>query len=100
MIEKLILHLQYELHRRGVDIPWNHAVHRLSPGSSGQSATQHLNKLRDHLIAEGHLVPPLCGKVAVYQDPNIRGYVRDMNGPNVTTPRKVMWDEFIEDKKE
>jgi len=100
MIEKLMLHLQYEMHRRGIEVPWNEAVHRLSPGSSGQSATQHLNKIRDQLLTEGHLVPPLCGKVIQPQDPKIRGYIRDMGGESVVDSREVDWEEFIEDRRE
>ena len=100
MIEKLILHVQYECHRRGLQIPWDHVVHRLSPGSSGPSALQYLNKLRDVLVIEGHMVPPLLGKVTVKQDPSIRGYIRDMNDEIPTTTRTVRWDEKCEDRKE
>ena len=100
MIEKLMLHMWYELHRRGVEIPWNAIVHRLSPGSSGQSATQHLNKLRDTLVAEGHMVPPLCGKVSHRNDPDIRGMIRDMSQKDISAVRNVLWDELIEDRKE
>lgn len=100
MIEKLLLHVHYECHRRGLNIPWDHVVHRLSPGSSGSSALQHLTKLRDVLTAEGHMVPPLLGKVTVKQDPSIRGYVRDMSSEIKTMTRIVCWDEHIEDRKE
>jgi hypothetical protein len=100
MIEKLMLHIQYECHRRGIIIPWDHIVHRLNPGSSGPSALQHLNKMRDVLVTEGHLVPPLLGKVTVKQDPSIRGFVRDMDAELPTTTRIVRWDEPIEDRKE
>lgn len=99
MIEKLVLHMQYELHRRGIEVPWNSIVHRLSPGSSGQSATQQLNKLRDALVSEGHLVPPLLGKVTQRQQPEIRGFLRDMNKEEITETRIVGWNEEVEDLK-
>ncbi len=71
MVEKLLLHLQYECHCEGIKLPWDKVVHRLSTGSSGQSALQHINKLRDILITEGHMVPPLLGKNTIPQDPMI-----------------------------
>jgi hypothetical protein len=100
MPEKLLLHIQYECHRAGIRLPWDDIVHRLSPGSSGPSATQMLNKLRDVLVAEGHMVPPLLGKGPQYYDESVRGYVRDMNAPNPTTMRALLWTEEYEDKKE
>jgi len=59
-------------------------VQRLNPGSSGMSAIQMLNKLRDILISEGHLVPPLMGKQKSNLDPSIRGYIRDMTSDRPT----------------
>jgi hypothetical protein len=100
MPEKLLLHIQYECHRANIRLPWDDIVHRLSPGSSGPCATQMLNKLRDVLVAEGHMVPPLLGKGPQYYDESVRGYVRDMNAPNPTTVRALLWTEEYEDKKE
>lgn len=100
MVEKLMLHLQYECHRAGLKLPWDKAVDRLSTGSSGASALQHLNKLRDILITEGHMVPPLLGKYTIPQDPTVRGYTRDMNAEKPTDTRVVRWGEHIEDRKE
>lgn len=100
MIEKLFYHLMYESHRAGIDLPLAEAVHRLSPGSSGQSALQHLARFRDQLIAEGHLVPPLLGKRNVKHDPNIRGYIRDLASNDPYAVRTVTWDEKTEDPKE
>ncbi|KAH8820580.1 hypothetical protein F5884DRAFT_744930 [Xylogone sp. PMI_703] len=100
MIEKLFYHVIYESHRAGIDLPWGAAVHRLSPGSSGQSAQQHLARFRDQLVAEGHLVPPLLGKRNIKQDPNIRGHVRDFTSEDPYAVRAVSWNEKIEDPKE
>jgi hypothetical protein len=100
MVEKLMLHLQYECHRAGLKLPWDKAVERLSTGSSGVAALQHLNKLRDVLITEGHMVPPLLGKYSVPQDPTVRGYIRDMDAEKPTDTRVVRWGEKIEDPKE
>ena len=100
MMEKLMLHVQYECHRRGLIIPWDNIVHRLCKGSSGASAIQHLNKLRDVLIMEGHMVPPQLGKVTQKQDPLIRGYIRDMDAALPTQTRVVDWHEDIVDLKE
>ncbi|RFU33408.1 hypothetical protein B7463_g2931, partial [Scytalidium lignicola] len=100
MIEKLFYHIIYESHRAGIELPWGAAVHRLSPGSSGQSAQQHLARFRDQLVAEGHLVPPLLGKRNIKQDPNIRGHIRDFTSEYPYAVRIVDWDEKIEDPKE
>ena len=100
MVEKLMLHLQYECHRTDVKLPWDKVVERLSTGSSGASALQHLNKLRDILITEGHMVPPLLGKKSVPQDPTIRGFIRDLDAENPTDTKVVRWGENVEDRKE
>lgn len=94
------MHVQYECHRRAIIIPWEKVVKRLSPGSSGFAALQHLNKLRDILVSEGHLVPPLLGKKHVKQDPTIRGHIRDMDSDSPIATRIVRWDEVIEDRKQ
>ncbi|KAI9053828.1 hypothetical protein LZ554_002776 [Drepanopeziza brunnea f. sp. 'monogermtubi'] len=36
----VMLCVQYECHKAGIRIPWDNAVHRLNPGSSGPSAVQ------------------------------------------------------------
>ncbi|CAG8952106.1 hypothetical protein HYFRA_00000844 [Hymenoscyphus fraxineus] len=91
MMEKLLLHLQYECQREGIALPWAKVVHRLSPGSSGQAALQHLMKSRKHLLREGHMVPPLPGKSGpISEHYNIRGYVRKTpQGPN----QIVLWPD-------
>jgi hypothetical protein len=99
MAEKLILNLQFECHRAGILLPWDAAVKRLHPGSKGNAALQHLLKLRDILITEGHLVPPLLGKRTVDLDPEVRGYIRNMMGNAPTDVRVVNWGENIVDRK-
>ncbi|KAK3490902.1 uncharacterized protein B0T23DRAFT_172545 [Neurospora hispaniola] len=103
MAEKLLLHIQYECSRYRVDIPWDSIAHRLHPGSTGSAIHQHLNRLRSHLIAEGHLVPPICQKPGsrVFVDPHVRGYVRanQENPDDQLTTRAVRFDEPMEDRK-
>lgn len=99
MVEKLLLHLQYECHRAGIKLPWDNVVERLSTGSSGTSALQHINKMRDVLITEGHMVPPLLGKYSVPQDLTVRGYIRDLDAEKPTDTKVVRWGEKVEDRK-
>lgn len=103
MAEKLLLHIQYECSRYRIDIPWDSIAHRLHPGSTGSAIHQHLNRLRSHLIAEGHLVPPICQKPGsrVFVDPHIRGYVRanQENPDDQLTTRPVRFDEPMDDRK-
>ncbi|KAK0122386.1 hypothetical protein ONS95_010626 [Cadophora gregata] len=100
MIDKLVLHIQYECHKQGVQIPWDSIVHRLNPGSSGPSATQMLNKLRDVLVTEGHMIPPVLGKATSPVDPTLRGYIRDMDSPYPTKTKAVRWTDDVTDRKE
>jgi hypothetical protein len=100
MMEKLMLHVQYECQRQGVQIPWDKVVHRLSPGSSGATAQQHLNKLRDQLVTEGHMVPPLIGKLGVPAPDAPRGYIRDMTSDDPHLTKEVFWSDHVEDRKE
>ncbi|RAL66362.1 hypothetical protein DID88_006031 [Monilinia fructigena] len=65
MMEKLILHIVFECRRANINLPWDKIAHRLCPASSGAAAQQFINKMRDVLITEGHLVPPPIGKKAV-----------------------------------
>lgn len=98
-MEKLLLHLMYELHLQGIKPPWDAIVKRLCDGSTGQAAIQHLHKLRDILVAEGHMVPPQMGKGNKI-DPTIRGYIRDMDSRIPTDVKVLRWGEFHEDRKE
>ena len=100
MIDKLVLHIQYECHKKGIQIPWDNIVHRLSPGSSGPSALQMLNKLREVLITEGHMTPPQLGKANSTVDPTLRGYIRDMDAIDPRTMKAVRWTDDVTDRKE
>lgn len=102
MYEKLLLHLQYELNRHDIAVPWDYVAHRFHPGSSGAAILQHLNRIRPILLAEGHLVPPLCqkpgSKKAVPGD--IRGYIRaDPDGDDCVSTRPVPWTEPVFDRQ-
>ncbi|KAF3765967.1 hypothetical protein M406DRAFT_351253 [Cryphonectria parasitica EP155] len=102
MMEKLILHMEYECQLRNISVPWDNIAHRLNPGSSGSSVQQQLVRLRKTLIAEGHLVPPVLQKPGTQKpDPAIRGYVRrfqDASG-DYETIRPVRWTEEMDDLK-
>ncbi|TGO22943.1 hypothetical protein BPAE_0149g00060 [Botrytis paeoniae] len=99
MPEKLILCMVYECRRAELNIPWDNIAHRICPGSSGAAAIQHINKLREILIPEGHLVPPPFAKKNTV-DPNVRGYIRDMDSEDPKATRLVTWEEEIDDLKE
>jgi len=102
MTEKLLLHLHYECIRHKIQLPWDAAAHRLRPGSSGAAIQQHIGRLRRELVAEGHLVPPLPVRPSSKEtghDPEIRGYVRDMDGDDRAATRPVRFDEVCEDLK-
>lgn len=100
MAEKLLLMIQYECHRAEIPIPWDTIVHRIQPGSSGPAATQMLNKLRDILVVEGHMIPPPLGKTTIPQDPTIRGFIRDFTKEAPNAVRVVGWTEKIINRKE
>jgi len=99
MLEKLLLHLVYECHRNDVKLPWDKVMARLAPGSSVDSALQQMNKTREIMITEGHMVPPLKSKRCVPADPDVRGIIRDMSSENPSATRTVNWTEDIEDLK-
>ncbi|KAI0378366.1 hypothetical protein F5Y04DRAFT_283881 [Hypomontagnella monticulosa] len=92
MAEKALLCLVYELSLRNVDIPYSEANHRLNPGSSGKSLVHYMGRLRDMLIAEGHMVPPPTG---AHTDAEIRGYIREFpNDPTkLTKARPLKYSE-------
>lgn len=100
MVEKLLLCVQYECHKSGVKIPWDKVVERLNPGSKGSSALQQLNKMRDTLVAEGHVIPPALGKADIPDPLWLRGYARDFSSVAPTATRSVRWSELIEHPKE
>ncbi|RKF83191.1 putative heat shock protein mitochondrial precursor protein [Golovinomyces cichoracearum] len=92
MMEKLLLNIQYECFKAKIRIPWDEIVHRLEPGCSGPSAVQMLNKMRDVLIVEGHMIPPAMGN-GIQPDPDIRGYVRDLDSEFPGGTRILRWTE-------
>ncbi|KAF7916628.1 uncharacterized protein EAE98_010637 [Botrytis deweyae] len=99
MADKLLQWINYECRRQGITLPWDDIAHRIHPGSSGAATVQYINKLREVLIPEGHLVPPPFAKKNTV-DSNVRGYIRDMNSEDPKATREVTWDEEIEDLKE
>lgn len=100
MYEKLLLCIQFECHKSGIQLPWDKIVHRLNIGSSGPCAPQMLNKIRDVLIREGHMIPPALGKKTMKVDKRVRGYVRDMNQADPRAARILYWAEDYEHKKD
>ncbi|KAK3315152.1 hypothetical protein B0H66DRAFT_606056 [Apodospora peruviana] len=103
MPEKLLLHIMYECSRHRVDVPWDAIAHRLHPGSTGGAIMQHLNRMRNTLIAEGHLVPPICQKPGsrVFVDPTIRGYIRKDpdSSDDMLSTRPVPFSEPCDDRR-
>ncbi|VUC23352.1 unnamed protein product [Clonostachys rosea] len=104
MAEKLLLHMQYELARHKIQVPWDTVAHRLHPGSSGAAIVQHLNRIRRELVAKGHLVPPATSRNGAIPpestDPTVRGFVRkDMDGEDKESVRPVRYDEPMDDRK-
>jgi hypothetical protein len=97
MFEKALLHMIYELHRRGIKIPYDAVAKRLTIFGSGNAFKQALNKRRDVLLAEGHLVPPALQKIDLMTEANIRGYVRDLTSDNPFQARVLKWKEAYPD---
>ncbi|KAI6360115.1 hypothetical protein MCOR25_006823 [Pyricularia grisea] len=108
MIEKVMMHLQYECSRHKIELPWDAIAHRLHPGSTGGAVVQHLGRLRSQLIVEGHLVPPPMQKPGsrAQVDPWVRGYVRKdqdakvcfKTGNEAFETRAVRFDEKLDDR--
>ncbi|KAL7821437.1 hypothetical protein V8C44DRAFT_354073 [Trichoderma aethiopicum] len=99
MAEKLLHCLLYEIDRQNVKVSWEKIAHRLHPGASGSSCKQYLNRSRNSLVAEGHVVAPLY-KRGQAPDPTIRGYMRDVNPSDGSIlVRAVGYGEYIEDPK-
>ncbi|KAF4971390.1 hypothetical protein FZEAL_9872 [Fusarium zealandicum] len=97
MADKLLQNILYECAQAKIDLPWDHIAHRLSPGSSGKAITQFLERNRQDLIAEGHIVPPTNNSHA---DKTIRGFVRaDFEG-DLTTTRPVPFKEATEHREQ
>ncbi|ROT43541.1 hypothetical protein SODALDRAFT_41697 [Sodiomyces alkalinus F11] len=106
MPEKLLLCIQYECSIRGISFSWDAIAHRLQPGSSESAITQHLNRLRPTLLAEGHLIPPAPsrpGSVSA-EDLIYRGFIRDDDNGDQEDARgvryrKARFTEAIEHRK-
>jgi hypothetical protein len=99
MMEKVLLFLDYECHRAGIELPWDDLVRRLSPGSSGACLTQHLEKLRLKLVSEGHMIPPQKLKPEFSMDDKVRALVRVSPTGDPGLVRIVGWDEDLEHPK-
>ena len=104
MADKLLLNIVYECSRFKIELPWDNIAHRFHPGSSGSAIQQHLNRLRNYCLVEGHLVPPVIQKASVRKpvavDPAVRGYIRaHSSGPDVLSTRRVLYTEPTEDLK-
>ncbi|KAE9371983.1 hypothetical protein N431DRAFT_339150 [Stipitochalara longipes BDJ] len=95
MLEKAMLFLDYECHQNGIEIPWDKIVKRMQPGSSGASLTQHLEKTRFRLVAEGHIVPPDKLKPELVMGDWVRALVRADPKGDPGKVRLVTWDEDV-----
>ncbi|KAI0008453.1 hypothetical protein F4779DRAFT_618554 [Xylariaceae sp. FL0662B] len=76
MIEKTFMYMMYECATRDIRLPWAEVANRLSPGMTGAALVQKFSRMRNELIAEGHLVPPQPGPGNSNVEPRIRGHVR------------------------
>ena len=56
--QRLVLWVQYMCNEKGMKIPWDLIAEKLDPKASEGAIIQHLAKLRTHLLADGHNVPP------------------------------------------
>ncbi|PQE29852.1 RNA-binding cabeza protein [Rutstroemia sp. NJR-2017a WRK4] len=100
MMEKVLLSLQYECLRAGIELPWQKVANRVCPGTSKDALLQRLVKVRSRMIAEGHLVPPPLHKRPAMEDRKLRGFIRDPTKDNPYAIRAVGWAERINDRKE
>ncbi|PQE09832.1 hypothetical protein CJF30_00010315 [Rutstroemia sp. NJR-2017a BBW] len=100
MMEKVLLSLQYECLRAGIELPWQKVANRVCPGTSKDALLQRLVKVRSRMIAEGHLVPPPLHKRPATGDRKLRGFIRDPTKDNPYAIRAVGWAERINDRKE
>lgn len=56
--QHLLLCLEYECNRKGLQLPWDEAVQHIKQGATGQAAVQHLAKVRKYRQQKGQPVPP------------------------------------------
>ncbi|PQE24836.1 hypothetical protein CJF31_00008096 [Rutstroemia sp. NJR-2017a BVV2] len=100
MTEKVLLCLQYECLRAGIELPWKKVATRVCPGTSDIAVLQRLVKVRSRMLTEGHLVPPPLHKRPAKGDRKLRGYIRDETKDNPRAVRAVGWGELIDDRDE
>ncbi len=91
MTELLILCMQFECQRAGIELPWDAIALRLASekNSSGASIVQHLAKRRKELLESGCWVPPLLKRRNALASHDIRGIVK--TGPGPKDLRYVSW---------
>ncbi|ROW06427.1 hypothetical protein VMCG_04420 [Cytospora schulzeri] len=98
MAQRLLLDIQYECARNNLDIRWDRIAHRMSPGSSSGDLHHYLRRMRQQLIAEGHVIPPqvgLGGCRAANNGLDARGFVRNVEDrADLTTTGPVGWNDF------
>ncbi|KAK7948820.1 uncharacterized protein PG986_009706 [Apiospora aurea] len=100
MYEKLLLNMFYECGKAGFDMPWDKIAHRLDPGTSKEALLQAMERLRQTVLAEGHIVPPEVGT----KDPWTRGFTRvhpdSFEDIDILYCRPVGWLEKVDHPKE
>lgn len=99
MVEKLLLCLEFECNRQGINVPWDDIAHRFHPGATGAGMLQHFARLRSIMAAEGHLIPPKLStkKDRTPLDSTIRGYIRSkINDDGVVVVRAIRYTEPLE----
>ncbi|TDZ37808.1 hypothetical protein C8035_v001119 [Colletotrichum spinosum] len=91
MMDRLLVHLDFQCRKKGVEIPWEDILNRLKPGSGFGSIGNRIKRLREKQLKTGYVVPP----VDLDTDITIRGYVR--TAEDFTTGRVVFYNEAIEE---
>ncbi|TDZ74634.1 hypothetical protein CTRI78_v000517 [Colletotrichum trifolii] len=91
MMDRLLVHLDFQCRKKGVEIPWEDILNRLKPGSGFGSIGNRIKRLREKHLKTGYVVPP----VDLDTDITIRGYVR--TAEDFTTGRVVFYNEAIEE---
>ncbi|KAK7980010.1 heterokaryon incompatibility protein-domain-containing protein [Apiospora arundinis] len=100
MYEKLLLNMYYECGKMGVEVPWDKIAHRVEPGTTKDAIHQAMERLRQTVLAEGHMVPPEIG----IKDNWTRGFTRvypdSFEDADILYCRPVGWLDDIEHPKE
>ncbi|KAK8086429.1 hypothetical protein PG994_001403 [Apiospora phragmitis] len=100
MYEKLLLNMYYECSKSGLDIPWEKIAHRLEPGTSKDAMLQTLERLRQTVLAEGHMVPPELGTKDHWTRGFTRVYPDSFQDEDILYSRPVGWLEEMDHPKE